>query len=732
MVADVAQYTLEIATEIGDAEKSSAELDALTGELSRSGINAEHFEHALLTVNKQLSGAVRVSGAANAALAIGTAEYRSLEKAARMSAKAAEVAGRKHKGVIPEEHAAKVREADAAVNAYAGTLRKLEDDASGAAVDVERFGHTLKNVDKLQRRVNDRLGDAATNMAAYRGALGDIGGPLGEFGERLILPVQAFVDLNEKFGRSKALMTLLVVGVVAVVAVLALLTAATVFAAVSLAALGVRLADSARSAGLATEAFAAMHPEIAGVSQDIEGLAKSTRVGEEDLRGLAVSLREAGVSAGELPAALRAAALAESALGKGGASDLVADLKAGKTSVDEFANTAEQKFGGIVARQMLGLDVQGATLKRNLAGLFGGLEIEPLLKSLSKLIGMFDETSAVGGAIKEIFEAVFQPLIDNAETARLAIEAFALGFLIGIVKMYIAAKPAIKAITEFFGFEDPTLAETLDFAKTAGEYLAKGIGVLVLVFGGLLAIQLAVWYGLYKVAEGVIWLGAKAWELSKIVGSALVDGVSAAFDFLVGSAGMFVDMVGQAISDVFGSFAKLGELPAIALGVGKDIVLGLARGISNAAGAVLSAMLGVVKGAYGAAKSFLGINSPSSLMDHDIGQQTGEGAAQGIERKIPRVRAAMAKMVEPPAAPVLSLPELPVPRLAAGPSGRDGTSPSPPVAPASGGKSLDLSGASFVFNGVADAETASQRFGEMLTRFLEGDAASAAGEVAPA
>src|SRR5690606_11444273 len=141
------------------------------------------------------------------------------------------------------------------------------------------------------------------------------------------------------------------------------------------------------------------------------------------------SLLDAKVSADELPRALKAAATAEAALGAGGAASFIADMKAGKLSVDEFARTTEQKFGGIVQRKMLGLGAQTDRLKRNFSDLFGSLDIEPVLAGMQILVGLFDENTAAGRAMKFLFEEIFQPLIDQAENAALVIEAFALGFL---------------------------------------------------------------------------------------------------------------------------------------------------------------------------------------------------------------------------------------------------------------------------------------------------------------
>src|SRR5690606_9702649 len=49
------------------------------------------------------------------------------------------------------------------------------------------------------------------------------------------------------------------------------------------------------------------------------------------------------------------------------------------------------------------------------------------------------------------------------------------------------------------------------------------------------------------------------------------------------------------------------------------------------------AVRGVVDGAIGAAKNFLGINSPSRLFREEIGQMVGRGMADGIEGERPNV-----------------------------------------------------------------------------------------------
>ena len=94
--------------------------------------------------------------------------------------------------------------------------------------------------------------------------------------------------------------------------------------------------------------------------------------------------------------------------------------------------------------------------------------------------------------------------------------------------------------------------------------------------------------------------------------------------------GALLSAVGSLIGQLPGHIASFaGSL----VSAGYNLLMGFVEGIKSAAGAVISAVSGVVNDAIGAAKSLLGINSPSRLF-RDFGGFTMEGFEIGITSNV--------------------------------------------------------------------------------------------------
>jgi hypothetical protein len=675
-----AQYVIEIGASMPAGDATIAELDKLTATLLGGGKNADHFQQAIKSAAASLDVAKASSLAANDALAAGKSEYALLETAALQAAKAAERAASKGGGMSRSylEAAKKAADAQTAVDSYAGTLKTLEDNAAGAAAKETALANTLKNVTKLSSHANAAIAAKAESLEKLRGGLASVPGPAGKMASSLLAPVQGFAKLSAGMGSANALMLVSVTAMAALAVGAFALGVAIVAVTVKVAAWAIGLADSKRSAGLATEAFNAMNPALAGLP--FADLTKETGQSSAALRALAKQLTAAKVKAADMPAALRAAALAETALGQGGSADFIERIREGKTAVRDLANEASTKLGGVVARQMLGLDAQAERFKSSVSDLFGGLNIDPVLAGLDRLVGLFDKNSAAGQAMSFLFEKVFQPLIDQADKAALVVEAFVLGFLIGLTKLYIALKPAINAVAEFFGFESTSLTDVLGLAKKAGELIAPVFAVLAVLVGGALA---------------------AAFVVVGVVLAAMV----AAFYQVYNAVKLVIAIFGQLLS-LGGSLVELG----------RNLMMGLIQGITGAVGAVVNAVKNAVGAAVSAAKSALGISSPSKVFAQ-IGDYTGQGFAGGVEGTTDAAQAAMQAMVEPPDAPTIGVASS-VPSPTDGASGGQQVSAGSAGAGGSGGKSsgpsLSFAGAVFNFGAGADGKKAADDFTERV------------------
>jgi hypothetical protein len=721
-VAEV-QYVIDIAASMPAGEKTIAQLDTLTLALMGAGATADTLHDAVAQVSNAFNEAKVATAAANAELAAGQAQYAELERAALQAAKAEEKAAKL--GVVPPEVAASSAAAAAALEDHSAKLSGLESAAGAAQAAEAKLAATLANTKQAAAAGNAELARRAAAAkdaaAAEKAALGEVEKAQKKAtaeaekaanasqaahnksvkeAEGLSPVVKGYRDLSDALSTGEGRSIVAAGALASLAAVVVAVGVALAAATVAFVAWSIGLADSARNAQLASEAMQAMHPELKALTGTIEQIGDATGMHADELQELAGRLKEAKVAAADMPAALKAAALAETALGKGGSADFVAQLKEGKVAASELSAEVEGKLGPIVAKQMKGLNAQSARLERNIGEIFGGLDIEPVLAGMQTLVALFDKNTAAGSAMKVIFEGVFQPIIDNAQTAAYFVEAFVLGFLIGLTKLYIVLKPAIKAVSEFFGFDDSSLADTLDVVKIAGELIVPVFAGFVIVLGAI--------------AAGIALTIAPALALTAAF-YALVAGVVYAVGWLAGK--FFAGF--QAIRDYLGNFSLVD--------LGANIITGLANGLVNAGPAVLRAITGVVSGAIDSAKKLLGIASPSKVFAA-IGDDTGQGFVNGVDAMAGDAQSAMAAMVEPPESP-LALQA----GLSKGPGG------GPAAGASSGGGSADGGGAgasviingNVVFEGVKDAKEGVVRFGEWLLDTLEGDAASLSPKGAP-
>lgn len=336
----------------------------------------------------------------------------------------------------------------------------------------------------------------------------------------------------------------------------------------------------------------------------------------------------------------------------------------GQALATELENAATKaaklKFGPDFAKQMVSTEQLSKRLTLGFSKIFGGLKIDGLLEKLSSLVELFEANSATANAIKVVFESLFQPAIDG-------IEAFIPKVVSAFIQLQIWALQGLIAIKPYgFVFRE---------AASAAELVGVSVGV---AFGVLAAV-------------------------------AAHAALQVAFVFTA------IKTVRDAIESAKLGFASLAQtIAAIDLGqMGRDMMKGLADGITSGAGAVVDAMKNAATGAVNSAKKALGIASPSRVLAEQVGVHIPGGIAMGVDDASGEVEAATQAAVDA--------------TTSVAPSGANAAAASP-VAPSS---APNFTGATFIFNGVAGAEEAISRFQAMLTMTAEELAALLGGGEVP-
>lgn len=262
---------------------------------------------------------------------------------------------------------------------------------------------------------------------------------------------------------------------------------------------------------------------------------------------------------------------------------------------ESAVKAATLKWGPDFKKQTISLDKLSQRFGDNIGAVFGKIDIEPLLEGLSKLVDLFDENSVTGKAMRAVFDSLFQPLVDGAANVIPKVIAGFIQLQIWILKALIFIKP--------FG------STILEVAQVIGVVLLTALAGIALAFGIVAAAVAACWVIIITLGKAMQWI------TEAIIG------------------------VGKSIADFFGSL----DLSTM----GSDLIAGLVSGLAGGGGAVVQALTGVVGGAIDAAKSLLGISSPSKVFA-EIGANTAEGMAVGVEDTAGSVQGALEAMVAPP------------------------------------------------------------------------------------
>lgn len=109
---------------------------------------------------------------------------------------------------------------------------------------------------------------------------------------------------------------------------------------------------------------------------------------------------------------------------------------------------------------------------------------------------------------------------------------------------------------------------------------------------------------------------------------------------LLQSIGLVLSAGGQIVDKLKAKFTEIdwGE-------VGRRIIEGIKNGLASAGGMIVDAARDTARKALNAAKSFLGINSPSRVFKEQVGEMIPAGMAEGIEDGAPEVESSMDRLL---------------------------------------------------------------------------------------
>ncbi|AHH97226.1 phage tail protein [Kutzneria albida] len=287
-----------------------------------------------------------------------------------------------------------------------------------------------------------------------------------------------------------------------------------------------------------------------------------------------------------------------------------------------------------------------------------GFVIAIVQKFLPLLINLVMHNSKVREAVEKAF-SIIQKVITT---------------VMGIVEKVITAawpiiskiiQTAVSIISTIIGTVFPAVQRIVQGVITFLQALFQKVwpAIVGIVQGAVQFIQTVITtvFNAVRTVVEVVWNGIKAiitGAVNTVIG--IVHGIGQVWQIIKDAFGRAVDAVSGALGEVVRwvgglpgrVLGALGDFGSTLFNAGKDLIMGLIRGIGSMAGQLLNSIKNfVLDHIPGPIKSILGISSPSRLMS-EFGHNIGEGLAQGIDGSGDLVNKAMSKLVPVPKASV--------------------------------------------------------------------------------
>lgn len=542
------------------------------------------------------------------------------------------------------------------------SVGQLEDQLSDIVKTAKKSAGGADKAADSMNGMSGGIDEAAESAKRATGDLGAMSSIIGKISGPADKALKSFTNIKKSAGRLTSSMGASSAAMLGMSVGLAAIGVAAVLAAVKIGILAVKLTHHAFKTAAATIQSDNLRAGLTGSAEAAKALGDMiSRVSQKSPQTTA---EIADLSKKLWESGLRGTELEEALL----------------EASHEAAGLGKNPAPEVLAARMQDLDVITAKFGDNMRDLFSGARTKDaaskLLGSMSRVGGLLSQSSIEGRGLRAALEGVTTPIMSGLTKLEPYAKAVFRGLVIGALDIAIAVVKAGKAIGAMIpegAADDIDGVETaMQAAKIAAYVLAGAIGLLLVVGAALVVTTF----------------------LAMIPLILLVAVIAAAIAVVIG--------IGVAIGYAIGWLIDLGKA---GVNAAKNLITGIVNGIKSGVGVVVDAIKGLATSAINAFKSALKIASPSKLFE-DFGGDIGMGVVVGVDDTVPEVKGALETLVEVPQIPTLAA--------------EVGTEHARSVS--TGQAAVSIQGNTFIFNGVEGSEDAEQRFGDLLTRFFEGDA----------
>lgn len=355
--------------------------------------------------------------------------------------------------------------------------------------------------------------------------------------------------------------------------------------------------------------------------------------------------------------------------------------------------TAFKVIGGAISSlsSLFTVAEGGGGIFSAIAGALGALSstvlvvIAVIASLIAILVGVYNTSEEFRNKVNSAFEAVRSTVTSAIqEVVSFVMEIF--GTLISwwnenhalfeqtATTVWNAIKTVVETVTNFLApFIEATWNNIVSVVSVAWDILKVVIETALNIILGIIKVVMQLingdWSGAWETIKetvGKVWDGIKkiidiainsVWNVIQTGWEGIKNIVSATLEFIkslvqsgwnrvlsiITSIGAFII---SAVKTAFNNaVASARNFISNAYNVGRNLIMGFVNGVKNAAGALIDAVGGAVKGAINWAKGLLGIHSPSRVF-RQFGEYTDEGFIIGVNNRAGAVMKSVGNMAQ--------------------------------------------------------------------------------------